>query len=108
MKYDLRMFDVPPEPVPDREYWFPLRELYSMESFGDLMAALRERELGNDSYAGEVLGDAFQAIHNVPSLNFFEEDSQDVEKVLDIFIRVNSGGTTLSYSDLLLSIATAQ
>jgi hypothetical protein len=28
--------------------------------------------------------------------------------VLDIFIRVNSGGTVLSYSDLLLSIATAQ
>ena len=28
--------------------------------------------------------------------------------MLNIFIRVNSGGTTLSYSDLLLSIATAQ
>ena len=31
-----------------------------------------------------------------------------MDKVLNIFIRVNSGGTTLSYSDLLLSIATAQ
>lgn len=31
-----------------------------------------------------------------------------MDKVLNIFIRVNSGGTVLSYSDLLLSIATAQ
>ena len=29
-------------------------------------------------------------------------------KVLDIFVRVNSGGTPLSYSDLLLSMATNQ
>lgn len=28
--------------------------------------------------------------------------------MLNIFIRINSGGTILSYSDLLLSIATAQ
>jgi len=33
---------------------------------------------------------------------------ESLDKVLNVFIRVNSGGTTLSYSDLLLSIATAQ
>src|SRR5690606_31515763 len=33
---------------------------------------------------------------------------QDPDKVLEIFVRVNSGGTTLSYSDLLLSMATNQ
>ena len=33
---------------------------------------------------------------------------QVLDKVLNIFIRVNSGGMVLSYSDLLLSIATAQ
>jgi hypothetical protein len=31
-----------------------------------------------------------------------------LERVLNIFIRLNSGGTVLSYSDLLLSIAVAQ
>lgn len=35
------------------------------------------------------------------------EEDQDLDKVLNIFIRVNSGGTPLSYSDMLLSIATA-
>jgi hypothetical protein len=32
----------------------------------------------------------------------------DIDRVLDIFIRTNSAGTVLSYSDLLLSIAAAQ
>ena len=36
------------------------------------------------------------------------ETAQDLDKVLNIFIRVNSGGTKLSYSDMLLSIATVQ
>ncbi|MCP5934263.1 DUF262 domain-containing protein, partial [Klebsiella pneumoniae] len=39
---------------------------------------------------------------------FYEESDQSLERVLNIFIRMNSGGTTLSYSDLLLSIAVAQ
>ena len=42
------------------------------------------------------------------ALHFYDETDQEIERVLDIFIRVNSGGTVLSYSDLLLSIATAR
>ena len=49
-----------------------------------------------------------QVVHNALVINFYEEESQAIEKVLNIFIRTNSGGTVLSYSDLLLSIATAQ
>ena len=41
-------------------------------------------------------------------MNFFLEKSEELDKVLQIFIRINQGGTKLSYSDLLLSIATAQ
>lgn len=41
-------------------------------------------------------------------INYYLEGSEDPDKVLDIFVRVNSGGTTLSYSDLLLSMATNQ
>lgn len=39
---------------------------------------------------------------------YYEEKKQDIEHVLNIFIRRNSGGTFLSYSDLLLSIAVSQ
>ena len=72
------------------------------------MATLQQSGLGNHEVALNMLGQLHQAVHSNPSLHFYEESEQDVERVLDIFIRVNSGGTVLSYSDLLLSIATAQ
>ncbi len=40
-------------------------------------------------------------------ISYFEEKEKDLNKVLNIFIRVNSGGVKLSYSDLLMSILTA-
>lgn len=36
-------------------------------------------------------------------INYFPEKEDDYERVLDIFVRTNSGGTRLGYSDLLFS-----
>jgi hypothetical protein len=36
-------------------------------------------------------------------LNYYTEREKDYDKVLDIFVRTNSGGTKLTYSDLLFS-----
>lgn len=41
-------------------------------------------------------------------INFYEERSDDYDKVVEIFIRANTGGKTLEYSDILLSTATAK
>ena len=49
---------------------------------------------------------ASASIPSPQSISFLEREA-DLDKVLQIFIRTNSGGTKLSYSDLLLSIATA-
>jgi len=42
-----------------------------------------------------------------PLLNYFEIAKSDLEDILKIFIRVNSGGTTLSKTDLLFSTIVA-
>lgn len=42
------------------------------------------------------------------SIAYFTEQSQSYDKVLDIFIRANDGGTKLSKSDLLLSMLTSK
>ena len=60
------------------------------------------------NHAFETLDSLYKAVHLTPSINFYEEENQSIERVLTIFIRTNSGGTELSYSDLLLSIAIAQ
>lgn len=59
-------------------------------------------------FANRTLFKLYDAVNNAKSINFFLEKGESLDKVLNIFIRVNSGGTQLSYSDLLLSIATAQ
>jgi Protein of unknown function DUF262 len=110
MIYDFRLLTdaQAASPSDGSAHWFPLRRLYEMSELMDLMNELAARNLGNNRYATNLLGRLHKAIHDVGAIYFYEETDQDVEKVLDIFIRVNSGGTVLSYSDLLLSIATAQ
>lgn len=109
MRHDFRMLR---EPVTQSDdglaYWYPVFRLFEIEDIADLMAEVANHNLGNNKDASKLIGDLWKSIHNAGTLYFYEETDQDVEKVLDIFIRVNSGGTTLSYSDLLLSIATAQ
>ena len=72
---------------------------------GNYISELGEKE---KEYANETLSKLYKIIRENKSINFFLEKGQSLDKVLNIFIRVNSGGTQLSYSDLLLSIATAQ
>ena len=64
--------------------------------------------LGEHDKAYYTLDRLHEVIHRENLINYFEEEDQDLDKVLSIFIRVNSGGTVLSHSDMLLSIATAQ
>jgi len=40
-------------------------------------------------------------------VNYYEEGNQNNERILDIFVRANEGGTQLSKSEILLSIATS-
>ena len=66
---------------------------------------LRQDQI-EDAY--ESMWRLHQLTHSDKTIAFYEEKSQELDKVLQIFIRMNSGGTVLSYSDLLLSIAVAQ
>lgn len=88
--------------------WFPVSEIFDSAEPAAMMQIPAKYGVGNDETAVALVAKLWQEIHHNASLHFYEEDVQDIERVLDIFVRVNSGGTVLSYSDLLLSIATAQ
>lgn len=49
----------------------------------------------------------FEMLHE-KKLYYFDIDNQNLDEVVDIFIRVNSGGITLKKSDLLFSILVSQ
>ena len=92
----------------DTKKWFPVLEVYDAAEASALSRTVAKHGFGNDVTATDLVWKLWDAVHKNASLHFYEEDVQDIERVLDIFVRVNSGGTVLSYSDLLLSIATAQ
>lgn len=58
-------------------------------------------------FAQKTLSRLHHIIFTTPSINYYLEESQDIDKALNIFIRINSGGLPLDFSDLLMSIAVA-
>ncbi|GAA7925534.1 hypothetical protein COL401_09180 [Helicobacter pylori] len=85
-----------------KHFWFKVGDILELKS---VINYAREHELdGEESALLENLKNAFCT---EKLISFFEETEQDLDKVLNIFIRVNSGGAKLSYSDLLMSILTA-
>jgi hypothetical protein len=88
--------------------WFPVSDIFDSAEPAAMMQIPAKYGVGNNETAVALIAKLWQEVHHNASLHFYEEDVQDIERVLDIFVRVNSGGTVLSYSDLLLSIATAQ
>ncbi len=108
LKYDFRFLTNADAQKRDGAHWFPVGEVLGFESLRDINRYLREHDLLDPEYPETCLFKLYEVICEKPLINYYQEEDQDLDKVLNIFIRVNSGGTELSYSDLLLSIATAQ
>jgi uncharacterized protein with ParB-like and HNH nuclease domain len=94
-------------------FWFKVGDILKFKDLSEILDFQINSELSNfnkveRTFANRALANLFSVIHTKQIINYFLETDQDIEKVLNIFIRVNKMGTPLSYSDLLLSIATAQ
>lgn len=87
--------------------WFEVGKIIDFSDLGDVNAYLIKNDLQDNKFAMKTLSNLMQKINNEELINFYTEKEQDQDKVLDVFIRTNSGGTMLSFSDLLMSIASA-
>lgn len=98
----------------ENNYWFRVGEILNLKEPGEVNSYLIENKIFQDytpeqaKFANNALFKLHNVIHEKQLISYYKEQSQSLDKVLNIFIRINSGGTILSYSDLLLSIATAQ
>ncbi|GHQ32385.1 GmrSD restriction endonuclease domain-containing protein [Helicobacter pylori] len=89
----------------EKHFWFKVGDILELESVWNY--AEKHGIKGNEGNALDLLGKLKDAFHTKQLISFFEEKEKNLNKVLNIFIRVNSGGEKLSYSDLLMSILTA-
>lgn len=118
LKYDFQFLtDAEAEENDERCFWFPVGDILDMKEPYEVMEYLTDHDLNivqkpedkeKVKFANRTLTKLFNVIHVTHTISYYLENSVELDKVLNIFIRVNSGGTTLSYSDLLLSFATAQ
>ncbi|ELB19867.1 DUF262 domain-containing protein [Enterococcus faecium] len=105
------------EDFTENTLWYPISDIsqFDVGEMFSVIAKYQERyrksfpneSIEKTSYIMNTLGTLHQTMEK-DILAYYEENSQEIDKVLDIFIRMNSGGTTLTYSDLLLSLATAK
>ncbi|WP_449412080.1 DUF262 domain-containing protein [Pandoraea soli] len=98
--------------VPSPQHWYLVGDILNFDDAEDAkknvkaqLAAFSEDERDN---ANTLIGRLHSRIHTARLLNYYEEKSQDYDKVVEIFIRTNTGGKKLEYSDILLSTATAK
>lgn len=116
LEYDFRFLSDNEAKNDENNFWFPVSKVMDFTDSPQVMNYVIENELMNTSkytseqsyFATSSLSKLQNAIHQKGNISFFLEEGEELDKVLQIFIRINSGGTKLSYSDLLLSIATAQ
>jgi len=97
-------------------FWFECHKILEITDMGKSSMFLMKNKLMDTSvysesqseFAINTLNELFNIVHQKGTISYYLEEGEELDKVLQIFIRINSGGTKLSYSDLLLSIATAQ
>lgn len=89
--------------------WFKVGKILEKEDISQAMQTAFDycEDKEELSQAQRNLSKLWNVIHQEKAINYHLETKNELDKVLQIFIRVNSGGTKLSYSDLLLSIATS-
>ncbi len=97
-------------------YWFEVGRILDIKEYPVVMNFLVESGLTNTSKftnqqvrsSMNTMNELYNVIHQKGLINFYLEKSDDLDNVLQIFIRTNSGETKLNYFDLLLSVANAQ
>ncbi|WP_222616637.1 DUF262 domain-containing protein [Undibacterium umbellatum] len=116
MEYDFKFLTEKEAESSEGHFWFECGKILDITDMGKSSMYLMKNNLMNTSvyseqeseFAINTLNAFFNVVHQKGTISFYLEEGEELDKVLQIFIRINSGGTKLSYSDLLLSIATAQ
>lgn len=89
-------------------YWFKVGEILDFKSNKDYRKILGEyyyqASENKKDHIGDIFQDLYKKLMEEPVINYFEVNTEEFDRVLQIFVRINSGGTSLGYTDLLMSI----
>lgn len=109
------LFKEDDQPLPRTDYaqyWYRVGDILNFEDAEDAKDAIENKLIGfpedEQKRAKRLIGKLHSVVNVSKIVNYYEEKSDNYDKVLEIFIRTNTGGQKLEYSDILLSTATAK
>ena len=86
-------------------HWFLVRDAAEL-SGPQVFKYIQRNRLADHEHAYDTLWKLTDKLQRDEVINYYLEETDDIGRVLNIFVRLNRGGTTLSYPDLLLGAAT--
>ena len=95
----------------EKPHWFCLHEVLGEKVDGDgavhevVKSYLQKAGLPEKKVAEETLSLLYKVIRSQELIHYSKETCQEIDPILSAFIRTNSSGTKLEFSDLLTSIA---
>jgi uncharacterized protein with ParB-like and HNH nuclease domain len=94
------------------ELWYEVGRILEFddpeEAINALDAEISHLEQRSKKNARKLISRLHSRIFNTPIINYYEESSQEPDKVVQVFVRANTEGVHLGYSDILMSLATAK
>lgn len=91
----------------DETIWYKAKDILQYPSQGELNKVIvRNGWVENELIVDNIMT-LYERLKVNESINYFEVSGDCMDDVLDIFVRVNSGGTILSKTDLLFSTIVA-
>jgi Protein of unknown function DUF262/Protein of unknown function (DUF1524) len=114
--YSFEFYDYEPTLLKGNSYWFEVARILRVKTRSELEALVNRqikaikdvRSLPSQqaSIVEHTLTRLYDAVWSEDVISYHTETDHDHERILEIFVRANSGGTQLSKSDLLLSTLT--
>ena len=99
--YSFRFLESEKAAADQAALWYPAADILSVPNISKLSQWLygqfQSRQLGTSdgelfNRASDTLHRLYEVVHTVPNLIFYTEKSQELDRVLRIFIRMNAGG----------------
>ena len=116
MKYQFKFLNSPE--VSEDEFWFKVSNILEMDEsdrynyVDEVQEKLEYAGVNpsriNEKHIQQNLDALWDGIQKREVINFYETERQDSDRILNVFIRANEGGTQLGKDEILLSMATAQ
>lgn len=111
-QFRFRENDAVDHKMEEPQLWYRVGDILNYDNPEDAKDAI-DNKLTNYSEdekkaARRMISDLHTCIKISKVVNYYEEKSDNYDKVMEIFIRTNTGGQKLEYSDILLSTATAK